>query len=107
MQRLLARVDGKAWRHDILRTLRMVYRFGIENHLVDTNPARVVRTHQPVRSERMLPLTIAEVDRVAEESGKWGPLVVHRTDADVSWRRWTDYLDRSGYNWTMMEREIS
>jgi hypothetical protein len=30
----------------------------------------------------------------------------HRTDADVSWRRWTDYLDRSGYNWTVMEREI-
>ena len=82
-------MDGKAWRHDILRTLRMVYRFGIENHLADTNPARVVRTHQPVRSERMLPLTIAEVDGVAEESGKWGPLVVHRTDADVSWRRWT------------------
>ena len=30
----------------------------------------------------------------------------HRTDADVSWRRWTDYLDRSGYNSTVMEREI-
>ena len=58
----------------------MVYRFGMDNHLVDTNPASVVRTHQPVRSERMLPLTIAEVDRVAEESGKWGALVVFMAD---------------------------
>lgn len=80
LQRLLAGVPGHAWRHDILRTLRMVYRFGIENHLVDANPARLVRTRQPVRSERMLPLTISEVDRVAAESGKWGPLVVFMAD---------------------------
>ena len=80
LQKLLARVDGKAWRHDILRTLRMGYRFGMENHLVDKNPARVVRTSQPVRSERMLPLTIAEVDGVAEECGQWGPLVVFMAD---------------------------
>jgi hypothetical protein len=30
--------EAKAWRHDILRTVRMVYRFGVENRLVDENP---------------------------------------------------------------------
>jgi hypothetical protein len=53
----------------------MVYRFGVANHLVDENLATLLRVPQPVRSERMLPFTIAEVDRVAEECGRWGPLV--------------------------------
>src|SRR4051794_25624709 len=57
-QRLLAAIPGKAWRHDILRTLRMTYRFGLANRLVDVNPAAAVRgVSQPVRGERILPLS--------------------------------------------------
>src|SRR6185312_11831902 len=53
IQRVLAAVAGKAWRHTILRTLRMVYRFGVENQLVDGNPASKVRVAKPVRGERI------------------------------------------------------
>jgi integrase len=81
LQRVLAAVPGKAWRHDMLRALRMVYRFGIDNHLVDTNPTRLVKVPKPVRGERILPLTIPEVDRVAEECGRWGNLVVFMADS--------------------------
>jgi integrase len=81
LQRVPAAVPGKAWRHDMLRTLRMVYRFGVENNMVDTNPATVVKVPTPVRGERILPLTIAEVDAVAVECGKWGPLVLFLADS--------------------------
>jgi integrase len=81
LQRVLAAVPGKAWRHDMLRALRMVYRFGIENHLVDGSPARLVKVPKPIRGENILPLSIAEVDRVAEECGLWGALVVFMADS--------------------------
>jgi hypothetical protein len=71
-QRLLAGIPGKAWRHDILRTLRMTYRFGVANKLVDKNPTLAVKTSQPVRGENILPLSIEEVDRVASEAGRLG-----------------------------------
>jgi integrase len=80
LQRFLATVPGKAWRHDMLRTLRMVYRFGVDNRLVDVNPAQRVKVPRPVRGERIMPLTIAEVDAVAEECGRWGPLVLFMAD---------------------------
>src|SRR5436189_3099497 len=43
LQRVLAAVPGKAYRRDIARTLRMVYRFGVEARLVRANPAVALR----------------------------------------------------------------
>lgn len=81
LQRLLAGVPGKAWRHDILRTLRMVYRFGVENRLIPGNPTVVVKVPKPARGERILPFALAEVDLVAEECGRWGALVRFMADS--------------------------
>ena len=81
VQRLLADVPGQAYRHDILRTLRMVYRFGLANRLVTRSPAAAVRVRKPVRGERILPLTLDEVDLVASECGRWWPLVVFMADS--------------------------
>jgi site-specific recombinase XerD len=81
LQRFLAGIPGKAWRHDILRTLRMVYGFGVANHLLDVNPARQVRVPAPIRGERILPFeTWEEVETVADECGRWGPLVIFMAD---------------------------
>jgi len=41
---------------------------------------RRVSAPKPVRGERILPLSIAEVDQVAEECSAWGPLVVFMAD---------------------------
>jgi integrase len=41
---------GKAFRHDIRRTLRMVYRFAVDARLVRHNPATGMRTPGQVRS---------------------------------------------------------
>jgi integrase len=71
---------GKAYRRDIVRTLRMVYGFGVEAHLVRTDPAKRLRAPKPIRGERILPLTLGEVDQVAEECGRWGPLVLFMAD---------------------------
>jgi len=81
LQRVLAAVPGKAYRRDIARTLRMVYRFGVENRLVGRNPALGVKAPMQRRSERMLPFeSWAEVEAVAAECGRWGPLVVFMAD---------------------------
>ena len=81
---------GKATRRDLVRTLRAVYSFGVDAGLVAENPARRVRAPRPVRGEKILPLTLAEVDRVAEECGRFGPLVVLRAGlvASGSPTRW-------------------
>jgi len=81
LQRVLAAVPGKAWRHDILRAMRMVYRFGVENRLVDENPTRLVKVTKPIRGERIMPFSIGEVDQVAEECRRWGPLVLFMADS--------------------------
>jgi integrase len=82
LQLVLSRVPGKAWRYDIARTLRMVYRFGVENRLVVSNPATKLRAKMPRRSDRMLPFeSWAEVEQVAEECGRWGSLVVFMADS--------------------------
>jgi integrase len=81
IQRVLADVPGKAWRYDICRTLRMTYRFGVANRLVASNPAAAVKIPMPRRSERMLPFeSWVEVEAVAEEAGRWGPLIVFMAD---------------------------
>jgi integrase len=81
IQRLLATVPGKAYRRDIARTLRMVYRFGVDAGLVRTNPATAAKAPMQRRSERMLPFeSWAEVEAVADECGRWAPLVVFLAD---------------------------
>jgi integrase len=80
IQRLIAPLKP-AYRRDVVRTLRQVYRWGIDAHLVDRNPALVVAAPQPVRGEKILPLSIAEVDQVASECGRWGALVVFMADS--------------------------
>ena len=80
LARLPADKVGKAYRRDIVRTLRMVYSFGVEARLVKTDPAKRLRAPKPIRGERILPLTLEEVDQVAEECGRWGPLVLFMAD---------------------------
>jgi integrase len=82
LQKFIATVPvGKAFRHDITRTLRQVYRFGVEAHLVDHNPATRVHAPAPARGERILPFeSWQEVERVAAECGRWGPLVIFMAD---------------------------
>jgi hypothetical protein len=59
---------GKAFRRD-MRSLRMVYAFGLDANLVTTNPARRSKPAQ-ARSQKILPFeSWAEVERVAEECG--------------------------------------
>ncbi len=84
LQGFLARLPasvGKAWKHDIVRSLRQVYAFGVENRLVRENPAKRVHSPKPIRGERIIPFeSWAEVELVAEECGRWGALVVFLAD---------------------------
>lgn len=81
IQRVLATVPvGKAFKRDMLRTLRAVYRFGNDAGLVNVDPTKGARAPRPVRGEKILPLTVEEVDRVATECGRWGPLVLFMAD---------------------------
>jgi len=85
LQRFLAHLPaervGKAYKRDILRTLRMVYAWGVDAGLVDRNPATKVKAPKPVRGEKILPFeSWAEVEAVAEECGRWGPLVIFMAD---------------------------
>lgn len=78
---LIAAPVGAAFRRDIARTLRMVYRFGVEAELVAANPAERLKAPAPVRGERIIPFeSWQEVERVAEECGRWGPMVVFMAD---------------------------
>ena len=71
---------GKAYRRDIVRTLRMVYAFGVEARIVKVDPAKRLRAPKPIRGERILPLSLDEVDKVAGECGRWSALVVFMAD---------------------------
>jgi integrase len=72
---------GKAYRRDIARTLRMVYGFGVDAGIVSANPATKVKAPAQVRSERIIPFeSWSEVERVAEECGRWGALVRFMAD---------------------------
>jgi integrase len=83
IQRLVAGMPvGDAFKRDVVRALRALYRFGIDARLVDDNPAARVRTRNPVRGERIIPFeSWAEVERVAEEAGRWGPLIIFAVDS--------------------------
>jgi integrase len=81
LQRVVTAVPGKSYRRDITRTLRMVYRWGVDAGLVDHNPAAKVKAPKPIRGENIIPFeSWAEVDLVAEECGRWGPLVIFMAD---------------------------
>src|SRR4051794_5754766 len=72
LQRIVTAVPGKSYRRDITRTLRMVYRWGVEAGLVDHNPAAKVKAPKPIRGEKIIPFeTVAELEAVAEECGRW------------------------------------
>jgi len=59
----------------------MVYGFGVDAGLVDRNPATKLKAPAPVRSEKITPFeSWAEVERVAEECGRWAPLVLFMAD---------------------------
>jgi integrase len=79
IQRLVAPLKP-AYRRDVVRTLRQIYRWAVDAGIVDRNPARLVAAPKPVRGERILPFTLDEVDQVAEECGRWGPLVIFMAD---------------------------
>ncbi len=86
LQGFLARLPadrvGKAYKRDIVRTLRAVYAFGVDAGLVRSDPARKVRAPKPIRGESILPFeSWVEVERVAEECGRWGPLVIFAADS--------------------------
>ncbi len=82
IQRMLVSVPvGKAFKRDMLRTLRAVYRFGNEAGLVSVDPTKGARAPRPVRGEKILPFTVDELDRVAVECGRWGPLVLFMADS--------------------------
>jgi integrase len=73
---------GKAYRRDIVRTLRAVYSFGVDAGLVDRNPAVKVKAPKPIRGERIIPFeSWAEVEAVADECGRWGALVRFMADS--------------------------
>jgi integrase len=72
---------GTAYRRDIMRALRMVYSFGVDADIVKKTPARKLRAPAQARSERILPFeSWQEVERVAEEYGRWGPVVLFMAD---------------------------
>jgi len=85
LQRFLARLPqeevGKAYRRDIIRTLRMIYTWAQAAKLVDANPARHVAAPKPMRGERIMPFeTWTEVEVVADQCGRWAPLVIFMAD---------------------------
>jgi integrase len=64
-----------------LRILRQVYAFAIDNRLATVNPANRVKVPAAGRSDRLCPFqSWDEVERVAEETGRWAPLVVFAVD---------------------------
>lgn len=78
---LLSEPWQPAYRASILATIRLVYNWGVAARLVDANPARGVKQPRPDRSEKIVPFEDwAEVERVSEECGRWGSLVVFAVD---------------------------
>jgi integrase len=72
---------GKAFRHDIMRALRMVYTFGIRQRLIRHDPTVLLKAPAQARSDRILPFeSWREVERIATECGRWGPLVLFMAD---------------------------
>lgn len=59
----------------------MVYAFGVDAGLVATNPARKLRAAAQPHSEKILPYEDwDEVEAVAAECGRWGPIGLFMAD---------------------------
>ncbi|MDX6591608.1 MAG: integrase [Gaiellales bacterium] len=70
-----------SYRHVIARTLRQIFNFGVSARLIDGNPAKGIRVKNPARGERILPFeSWAEVERVADECGRFASLVILMAD---------------------------
>jgi integrase len=70
-----------SYRHNIVRAMRGAFSWGQRVGLVDDNPARGVRQRQPQRGENIIPFeTWDEVERVAEEAGRWASLIIFAVD---------------------------
>jgi integrase len=70
-----------ASRQTYLGALRQVYGFGLDNRLVEMNPARSAKTPTVRRSDGLLPFdSWDEVERVAEEAGRWASLIIIAAD---------------------------
>ncbi len=70
-----------AYRHAIIAAVRGAYNFGQRVGLLDENPARLVRAPQPQRGENIIPFQDwGEVERLAEEAGRWGPMIMFAVD---------------------------
>ncbi len=83
ISRWLAQRGRKAsYRHGLMMVLRQVYSFGQRNRLVDHNPALDVRVPKPRRSDALRPFeSWSEVERLAAELGRWGPMVIFAVDS--------------------------
>lgn len=70
-----------SYRWALVTALRQTYNWGVRAHLVSRNPARAVRAAKPKRGLNQAPFeNWGEVERVAEEAGKWGPLILLAVD---------------------------
>jgi integrase len=79
---LLGLPVGTAYRRDILRAMRQSLAWAERAKLIESNPARLVKlATPPAKSERILPFdSWAEVEQVAAEAGRWGPMIVFMVD---------------------------
>ena len=68
-------------RQTYVATLRQVYAWGIRAGLVERNPARDVDSGRQRRRDGLCPFeSWAEIERVAEECGRYAPLVIFAAD---------------------------
>jgi integrase len=69
------------YRSTLPKALRQAYKFGVSEGLVDRNPALAVPASKPRRTDALNPFeNWAEVEAVAEEAGRWGPLILFAAD---------------------------
>ena len=70
-----------ATKQTYLRKLRQVYHFAVDNELLIQNPARRARVPTVRRSDQLRPFqSWDEVERVAEEAGRWGAFIILAVD---------------------------
>jgi integrase len=68
-------------RQTYLAALRQLLSFGVDNHLIADNAAKRARTPTVRRAESLLPFSSwDEVERVAEEAGKWASFIILAAD---------------------------
>jgi integrase len=69
------------YRWALVTVLRQTFNWGIRAKLVSENPAKLISAAKPKRGLNQSPFeSWDEVERVADEAGKWGPLVILLVD---------------------------